>query len=278
MTNILAHLFIPQVSNNYKAKTLHLSSLSVFMLIIMVSQLLFTFLGQKLPGVLGINSTVTAEELVTLTNQEREANDLNLLTINPDLNQAAQQKAADMIAHNYWAHTSPAGLTPWTFFKNVNYRYLYAGENLARDFFDSNAVLTAWMNSPTHKDNILSTRYRETGIAVVQDMFQGQETTLVVQLFGTQASNLLPEKTGEISQAAEAVLAEMKSTPLISPFHLTKSISISLTIILLSVVIIDSLIITKKKIVRLSGKGLAHLIFLGILLVLLLGIQPGLVL
>ena len=278
MTNILAHLFIPQASNNYKAKTLHLSSLSVFMLMIMVSQILFTFLGQKLPGVLGINSTVTAEELVSLTNQEREANGLNLLTINPALNQAAQAKAADMIAHNYWAHTSPAGLTPWTFFKNVNYRYLYAGENLARDFFDSHAVLTAWMNSPTHKDNILSSRYRETGIAVVQDMFQGQETTLVVQLFGTQAANFLPEPTGEISQAAEAVLAEMKTTPLISPFHLTKSISISLTIILLSVVIIDSLIITKKKIVRLSGKGLAHLIFLGILLVLLLGIRPGLVL
>lgn len=278
MTNILAHLFTPQASNNYKAKTLHLSSLSVFMLIIMVSQLLFTFLGQKLPGVLGINSTITAEELVNLTNQERQSQSLNLLTINPALNQAALQKAADMIAHNYWAHTSPAGLTPWTFFKNVNYRYLYAGENLARDFFDSNAVITAWMNSPTHKDNILSSRYRETGIAVVQDMFQGQETTLVVQLFGTQAGNLLPEPTGEISEAAEAVLAEIQSTPLISPFHLTKSISISLTIILLSVIIIDSLIITKKKIVRLSGKGLAHLIFLGILLVLLLGIQPGLVL
>lgn len=278
MTNILAHLFTPQASNNYKAKTLHLSSLSVFMLIIMFSQILFTFLGRKLPGVLGITSTVTAEELVNLTNKERQGQSLNLLTINSALNQAAQQKAADMIAHNYWAHTSPAGLTPWTFFKNVNYRYLYAGENLARDFFDSDAVVTAWMNSPTHKDNILSSRYRETGIAVVQDMFQGQETTLVVQLFGTQVGTLLPEKSGEISQAAEAVLAEMNSTPLISPFHLTKSISISLTIILLSVVIIDSIIITKKKIVRLSGKGLAHLLFLGILLVMLLVIQPGLVL
>ncbi|MBU1322557.1 hypothetical protein KKE75_00665, partial [Patescibacteria group bacterium] len=97
MTNILAHLFTPQASNNYKAKTLHLSSLSVFMLIIMTSQLLFTFLGQKLPGVLGINSTVTAEELVDLTNQERQSQGLNLLTINSDLNLAAQQKAADMI-------------------------------------------------------------------------------------------------------------------------------------------------------------------------------------
>ena len=278
MTNILAHLFTPQVSNNYKAKTLHLSSLSVFMLIIMISQILFTFLGRKIPGVLGITSTITAEELVSLTNQERQTKGLNLLIINSDLSQAAQAKAADMVAHNYWAHTSPDGLTPWTFFKNVRYRYLYAGENLARDFYDSNSVVSAWMNSSTHRDNILSSRYREIGIAVVQDIFQGQETTLVVQLFGTQVGNLLPEPTNEISQSAEAVLAEIKSTPLINPFNLTKSISISLTIILLSVIIIDSIIITKKKIIRLSGKGLAHLIFLGILLILLLGIQPGLVL
>lgn len=248
------------------------------MLIIMISQLLFTFLGRKLPGVLGITSTITAEELVSLTNQERQNKGLNLLTINPVLNQVAQAKAADMIAHNYWAHTSPDGLTPWTFFKNANYQYLYAGENLARDFYESNAVMTAWLNSPTHRDNILSSRYRETGIAVVQDMFQGQETILVVQLFGTQVGNILPEKRGEISQPAEAVLAEIKSAPLISSFQLTKSLSISLTIVLLSVIVIDTIIITKKKIVRLSGKGLAHLIFLGILLILLLGIQPGLVL
>lgn len=278
MTNILAHLFTPQSSNNYKAKTLHLSSLNIFLLIIMISQILLTFLGKRLPGVLGIASTVTAEELVSLTNQERQSQGLNLLTVNPILNQAAQAKAADMIAHNYWSHTSPSGLTPWTFFKNVHYRYLYAGENLARDFLDAQSVVTAWMNSPTHRDNLLSSRYREIGIAVVQDIFQGQETTLVVQLFGTQVGNIPPASTGSISQAAEAVLAEMQSAPITSPFHLTKSVSISLTFILLSVIFIDSIIITKKKIVRLSGKGFAHMLFLGILLILLLGIQPGLVL
>lgn len=248
------------------------------MLIIMISQILFTFLGRKLPGVLGIASNITAEELINLTNKERLKDDLPTLTLNPTLSQAAQAKAADMIAHNYWAHTSPDGITPWTFFKNVNYKYLYAGENLARDFFDSPSVVNAWMDSPTHRDNILSSRYREIGIAVVQDTFQGQQTTLVVQLFGTQVGTLLPVKTGDVGQAAQAVLAEMQSTPLISSFQLTKAMSISLSIILLLVIVVDSIIITKKKIVRLSGKGLAHLIFLGILLVLLLGIQPGLVL
>ncbi|MFH0943502.1 MAG: CAP domain-containing protein [Candidatus Beckwithbacteria bacterium] len=279
MTNILANLFTPQVSNNYKAKTLHLSSLSIFMLIIMISQILFTFFGRKLPGVLGMISTITAEELVNLTNQQRQEANLPALELNSTLSQAAQQKAADMIAKNYWAHTGPDGTTPWVFFKNAGYRYLYAGENLARDFYDSGSVVKAWMNSPTHKDNIMSSRYREIGIAVVQDTFQGQETVLVVQLFGTQTVAVVaPVKIGEISQAAEAVLAEVKTNPVINSFQLTKAMSISLTIILLAVIVIDSIVITRKKIVRLSGKGLAHLIFLGVLLIILLGIQPGLVL
>lgn len=278
MSHLLLHLFTPQASNNYKAKALHLSSLSVFMFFIIISQLFLTLITKKLPGVLGINSSVTAEEVINLTNQQRRANGLSDLTLNQTLVEAATQKAADMMAKNYWAHTSPDGLTPWTFFKNVNYKYLYAGENLARDFTDSSSVISAWMNSPTHKENILSGRYRDIGVVVVNGTFQGQPTTLVVQLFGTQVDNLLPPVTGKISTAAEAVLAEMQTPPLLSSFHLTKAISISLTIILLMMILIDIAIIGRNKIVRLSGKGLAHLIFLGILLFLLVSIQPGLVL
>ncbi|MCX6816789.1 MAG: CAP domain-containing protein [Candidatus Beckwithbacteria bacterium] len=278
MIHLLSHLFTPQESNNYKAKTLHASSLSVLLVLVIFTQVCFSFLGARMPGVLGINSSITADEIVNLTNKTREENGLPVLTISPLLSEAAQEKGADMIAKNYWAHASPDGTTPWDFFKNVHYQYLYAGENLARDFQDSPSVITAWMNSPTHRDNLLSGRYREIGIAVIQDTFQGQPTTLIVQLFGTQVSSALPVKTGEINANAEAVLAEIKTSPLISSFHLTKAISISLTIILIAVILIDSAIVTKKKIIRLSGSSLAHLIFLGILLILLVGIQPGLIL
>lgn len=277
MIHLLSRLFTPQQSNNYKAKTLHVSSLSILMLVVIFSQLILTILNFNLPGVLGVGSNVSADELIDLTNQKRLEQGLPALTLNQNLVEAARQKASDMIAKNYWSHTSPDGTTPWQFFKNVDYKYLYAGENLARDFQDSQSVVNAWMNSPTHKDNILSGRYREIGIVVIHDTFQGQPTTLVVQLFGSQVSSLLPVKTGSVSEAAEAVLAEV-STPLVSAFHLTKSISISLTLILLMVILIDTIIVTRKKIVRLSGRGLAHLIFLGILLFLLIGIQPGLVL
>ena len=279
MLKTLTHLFTPQASNNYKAKTLHISSLSIFMIIIMLSQIILTFFSNAIPGVLGISSSITSQEIVNLTNQVRQQNGLSDLTLNQSLIEAASLKAGDMVAKNYWAHTSPNGITPWSFFQNVGYKYLYAGENLARDFTNSSSVIDAWMNSPTHRDNILSSRYQEIGIAVIHDTFQGQPTTLVVQMFGTKVLNPPPvtKELGKVSESAEAVLAEI-DVGSISPFQLTKAVSISLTLILLAVIIIDSIIITRKKIVRLSGKGLAHLVFLGILLILLLSVQPGLIL
>lgn len=254
------------------------------MLIIIGSQIIFSFISKSIPGVLGLASSITAQELIDLTNIKRTENGLHELILNSNLVDAASFKATDMINKNYWAHTSPEGKTPWSFFKQAEYQYLYAGENLARDFADSNSVVSAWMDSPTHRDNLLSSRYKEIGIVVIQDTFQGQETALVVQLFGTKAGDTIPVAAGKVGQQAEAVLAEVSSEavisklPSFSSFHLTKAMSISLTIILLAVIIIDSAIISKKKIIRLSGKGLAHLVFLGVLLFLLLTIQPGLIL
>lgn len=258
------------------------------MIIIMTSQLIFNFIGNTIPGVLGLASSITSEELINLTNQERKENGLDELKLSPVLVKAASQKAADMINKNYWSHTSPEGKTPWSFLKSVDYHYLYAGENLARDFTNSPAVVQAWMDSPTHRDNILSSRYQEIGLVVINDTFQGQETTLVVQLFGTQTGQTILTTDGKVNYQAEAVLAEVVSEevplnlinrlPIISSFNLTKAMSISLTIILLIVIVIDALIISKKNIIRLSGKGLAHLAFLGVLLTLLIIIQPGLIL
>jgi hypothetical protein len=288
MIKTLSHLFTPQPSNNYKAKTLHLSSLSLFILIIMFSQILISFVGRTLPGVLGIASNITAQELVQLTNIQRQENGLSQLNLNSTLSQSAQLKGADMLAKNYWAHTAPDGRTPWSFFTQAGYSYAYAGENLARDFMDPGSVVNAWMNSPTHRDNILSGRFNEIGIAVVHGTFQGQDTTLIVQHFGTPVKAAVPAKIGQITEAAEAIFTQVSpqeevagskyQLPWLNTFELTKTMSIGLTVLLLGVIVIDTVIITKKRIVRLSGHGLAHLVFLGILLILLLGIQPGLIL
>jgi hypothetical protein len=89
-----------------------------------------------------------------------------------------------MFGYNYFAHTSPQGVNPWHWFNKANYNYTYAGENLAMNFVEAEDAMQAWMNSPTHRDNIISKNYTEIGIAVGVGKIDGVDTTIVVQLFG----------------------------------------------------------------------------------------------
>lgn len=132
-------------------------------------------------------AAVVSAVLVDLANADRADNDLPPLVLNPTLVAAAQAKANDMATKGYFAHTSPEGLEPWHWFKEVRYSFQYAGENLAIDFSDSGDVNKAWMDSPTHRDNILDPHFIEVGIATAQGMYQGRLTTFVVQEFGTPA-------------------------------------------------------------------------------------------
>ncbi len=188
MKKHLHHLFIPHRGNNHKPKILHHNSLAKFVLLVLFFQLMITSISQIKPGVLGFASNISTNEIIALTNQKRLENNQYKLKFSPVLSESARRKAVNMFANNYWAHNAPDGTTPWYFFKKVGYGYLYAGENLARDFGDSQSVVDAWMDSPTHRENLLSGRYTEIGVAVVNGMLDGEETTLVVQHFGKPSS------------------------------------------------------------------------------------------
>lgn len=138
---------------------------------------------QRLMGRANVAAVVSAV-LVDLTNNDRAAQGLSTLQVSATLVAAAQAKADDMAAHSYFAHTSPTGVDPWHWFAVAGYTFDYAGENLAVDFSDSGDVNNAWMNSPTHRENILDPHYTEIGIATAQGYYQGQPTTFVVQEFG----------------------------------------------------------------------------------------------
>jgi len=133
--------------------------------------------------------------LLTLTNQERKSLGVSVLRENTKLNQAAYLKAKDMLEKDYFAHTSPSGRSPWHWFEKVGYNYRYAGENLAIDFLDSEELFAAWDNSPSHRENIINTNYTDIGIAVVTGEFEGAQTTVVVQLFGSPVPALAKETT-----------------------------------------------------------------------------------
>jgi hypothetical protein len=109
------------------------------------------------------------------------------LNVNEKLTEVATAKVNDMVAHHYFAHTSPAGLNPWHWFEQVGYDYKYAGENLAINFTTAEAEQAAWMNSPTHKKNILNVNYAEIGVAVAAGEVNGTMGIIAVQEFGTLA-------------------------------------------------------------------------------------------
>ncbi len=129
-------------------------------------------------------AAVITSTLVDLANNDRKQDSIGTLTINPKLVAAAQAKANDMAAKGYFAHTSPDGRTSWSWFKDAGYGFSYAGENLAVNFADSEDVEEAWMDSPTHRANILNGKFTEIGIATAQGEYKGKKTTFVVQMFG----------------------------------------------------------------------------------------------
>lgn len=284
MISNLKTLFSPREHNNYKSKLLHLSSLSFFILLVIVFQLFITLFHHIKPGVLGFASNITIQEIVDTTNQYRLERGLAELQTNPKLNEAAKQKASHMFANNYWSHYSPDGTSPWWFFKNTGYSYTYAGENLARDFGDSEEVLQAWIASPTHKDNIASSKYKEMGVAVVDGILNGEETTLVVQMFGTSGTAAIPAqaisetKPQPLAQAKPAVLTSKTAIlpgSIISSFNLTKSLNIALLGLLLLALLIDAFLVWKHKIVRISGRSFIHFSFLAIILAIIVLTTSG---
>lgn len=181
----LKKYFIPHEHNDFKPHFLrHESMLFVFLVVIIVELgflvqvfIVFNktdFLAAVLPGI-----------LTTLTNQERAQNDAAPLVVNDLLTTAAQLKAQDMATQEYFAHTSPDGKTPWYWLDQVGYNFTRAGENLAVNFFESNDVAEAWMNSPTHRENIVKKDYTEIGIGVANGVYEGRSTVFVAQFFGT---------------------------------------------------------------------------------------------
>lgn len=135
--------------------------------------------------VLPYATDVSISGLLESTNARRSRIGVPQLQLNTELSQAAQAKAYDMAVHNYWAHTAPDGTAPWQFINNAGYNYKKAGENLAYGFDSSNSVVGGWMNSPSHRDNILDPSYQHVGFGFVDapDFDNNGSVTVVVALY-----------------------------------------------------------------------------------------------
>jgi len=262
------HLLIPHEDNNFRARLIHHDFLTVYLLLAFFLTFFFKNSPLFIKDVLGFATDISVEKLLLLTNQQREKNRLPSLEYNQQLSQAALEKGKDMFAKNYWAHYSPDGKTPWDFILSANYRYEYAGENLAKNFLFSQAVVDAWMNSSTHRDNILKKEYTDVGFAVVNGVLNGEETTLVVQMFSRPSADQLTAKTPApvvnpvVNNKQPLVLSKSTKENKINLFNFSFDLTYGLIILLALVFFLDLFFAARLNIFRVNGKSLAHFIFL----------------
>lgn len=145
---------------------------------------------------------ISGNLIVEMTNQTRVKEGLNTLKVNPELSAAAAAKADDMIKNGYFAHFSPTNVSPWFWIKQNGYNYKYAGENLAMNFSETDQVISGWLNSPSHKANLLNSNYKDIGVAVLSGQVNGQSRVVVVQMFGspkTSSSNIIPKAEAAVT-------------------------------------------------------------------------------
>lgn len=132
---------------------------------------------------------LSGEAIVSLTNDARATEGLAELEESPLLNAIAEARAHDMLEKQYFAHISPTGEGAAVIARKVGYRYRVIAENIASGvFFTNRKVLEAWMQSPGHRRNILSSRVRELGVSVVKGRMNGADVAVCVQLFGLQST------------------------------------------------------------------------------------------
>jgi uncharacterized protein YkwD len=125
-------------------------------------------------------------ELQAQINRQRQQASVPPLTLNSQLDVAAQRHAEDMLARSYFAHRSPEGATVRERATAAGYIWRTIGENLAEGQPTIADAVDGWMHSQGHRENILNPSFVDTGIglAIGRDPHTGGYRILWVQTFG----------------------------------------------------------------------------------------------
>lgn len=309
MMQFFRHFFTPHHTNNQRAKLLHNSSIFLVVCLLFLGSFAISFTKSHYQNVLGVSASISSQDLLNLTNQQRAAAGLAPLSLNDQLAQAAAGKAEDMFTNNYWAHISPNGTTPWGFIRGAGYNYTYAGENLARGYTSASDVMNAWMASPEHRANILSSHYSDVGFAVAEGNLTGDSgTVLVVEEFGSRVT--VPQQAVPLVQQAAAagqptsapiptittapvasttpipkltptpkpqVLTQVTTKPFIDSKKATQAVGIALLIIFIALLLLDMLIVGRRKLIRIVGHNLDHIIFFVTIIIIAIMLGQGVI-
>lgn len=225
---------VPHRKNGYRPHLVRVYGLFVMVLVIFGLQLGYN--GIKTGDVLGVEANITITTLFNQTNVARQEVGEKPLKLNDKLNKAAFLKARDMLSKQYWSHTAPDGAAPWKWFTDAGYNYNEAGENLAKGFSTTSAIITAWLNSPEHKANVIKSNYQDVGFAVVSGKLAGKTTSLVVALYAEPAEKN-SEEAGSIAGASQTAQANILTQFMIAVQSITPAVAIGLTLITMGIVV-----------------------------------------
>lgn len=119
------------------------------------------------------------QKTLDLVNQYRKQNGLVELKPLARLQETAKLKAKDLVENEYFSHNSEQLGTPFEMLKANQVRYDIAGENLAGNTTSERAV-KSWIDSQTHRENMLEEKFNYTGVCVIESPVYGK---VFVQLF-----------------------------------------------------------------------------------------------
>ena len=124
------------------------------------------------------DSNANIEYILSKLNEIRKENGLPLFTLDSLLTATAQTKAQDMVANNYFSHTSPTYGNPFEMMQNAGVTYKAAGENIAGNNNIDDAI-NSFMKSSEHSQNILSNSFNYIGIGLEKSETYGYVIVLM---------------------------------------------------------------------------------------------------
>lgn len=133
--------------------------------------------GSNNTGGTSTGTSSAAQAVLAEVNAARAQNGLSALTLDANMNRAAAVRAAELAQS--FSHTRPNGSRGLTALNEAGVSYRTAGENIASGQQTAQAVVSAWMNSSSHRANILSASFGRMGVG--QATIGGR--TYWVQLF-----------------------------------------------------------------------------------------------
>jgi hypothetical protein len=176
-------------------------------------------------------SDITTSSIATAVNNERSQRNLTTLNYNSSLAQAAQYKAQDMIDNNYFSHTDPKGNYIWSTDAADGYTpYTTLGENLAINFSDTTSLMSAWIDSPEHRQNILNPAFQDQGVGVsTGDKSKNQFDITIANEFGAQPAKVVapvvPPAPAKIVTPAPAKTITKSTAKTTTPKNTSVSVS-----------------------------------------------------